>query len=195
MSLFKTADLVEIKEDPVNRITFIKDGSTENIIAVKSRSDIEKILSHLNTGNGLIHYCTGGAFSAHELLFCILAMTGPVKVYITTWTMTEYPARLLSEALQSGKIIELFCLLDIRMEKNANVFQLIRNNSTKIRLSHCHAKTIIVQNDAWIISVISSQNITENPRIKAGVICSNPIVADFHKQWILKEIENGNAFE
>ena len=193
MSLFSTKDL-EVKEEPILRAAATDDDSTESFVQVKCQADIDLITGRIKDFN-TVHYCTGGAFSAHELLFSILRMTGPAKVYISTWTMTEYPARLLSEALSSGKITELYCLLDVRMEKNPSVHQLIQHNSTMIRLSQCHAKVMIIENDGLSISIISSQNMTENPRIEAGVISTNRSVMLFHRGWILKEIENGNAFE
>lgn len=194
MSLFETKDLA----DPVDE-NFRSSGKqietgTEQFLIIKNQKDIDDLLNGFSADK-CIHYATGGKFSSHELLFSLLKLSGPAKVYITTWTMTEYPARLLVEGLSSGKIIELNCLLDVRMEKNESVLQLIKFNSSTIRLSHCHAKVMIIQNDSWNIVVVSSQNQTENPRIEAGVISTTAGVVNFHRDWILKEIEHGHGFE
>ncbi len=193
MSLFSSKDL-EIEKQEDREAQFMVEDTPESMLIFKSKKDIDSLIS-LVTQRCLIHYCSNGMFSAHEILFSLLQLTGPAKVYLTTWTMTETPARLLAEGLDSKKILELYCVLDVRMEKNPNVYQLIRFNSTKIRLSHCHAKVIIIENNDWNISIISSQNMTENPRIEAGVISTNHSIMKFHRDWILKVIETGNEFE
>jgi hypothetical protein len=193
MALFEMKDLQQPVDDSSGSDSILDKSRSESRV-LKNRAAIDAMLDKFDAGMS-VHYVTGGLFSSHDLMFSILERTGPAVVYITTWTMTEYPARQLTEALTSGLIRELYCILDVRMEKNPNVFQLIRNNSTKIRLSNCHAKVMVIEGEFSKFTVISSQNMTENPRIEAGVICSDHLISDFHKKWILKEIEDGHAIE
>ncbi len=186
---------IECVKEPAGQVAgMIGDDADQSAMIFKNKDELVR-LEELMQKEKSVHYMSAGAFSSHDLLFFLLDRIGKAKVYLTTWTMTEYPARLLTEALLSGSIEALFCILDVRMHKNDNVYQLIRNNSTKIRISHCHAKVIVIEGNGISVSVISSQNMTENPRIECGVITSNPDIAAFHREWILNEIEHGHTIE
>ena len=64
-----------------------------------------------------------------------------------------------------------------------------------IKAAKCHAKVTVIQNETWGISIVSSANYTRNPRIEAGVICNSKEIAEFHKNWIVNELNNTSDFE
>jgi len=143
-----------------------------------------------------IHYVSAGDWSCHELLFHLLSFTGPAKVWIATWTISEDPVRMLIEGMRSGKILELNCILETRVVKRTpEAYQLARQSMSNVKLSVCHAKVTVIENETWSIAIVGSANFTNNPRIEAGVICTNKLVADFHKDWIMKELKNAQPFE
>lgn len=142
------------------------------------------------------HYATGGRWSMHELILHVLQLIGPAKLYLTTWTITEDPMRALFQAIDSGMVTELYCVLDYRIEKRkAEAFQLAKVNASRIKLTKCHAKVTVLENDQWSVSIVSSANLSANPRIEAGVICTDQASADFHKDWIMRLINEDEVFK
>ena len=143
-----------------------------------------------------IHFATMGEWSSHELLFHILDQTGPADVWISTWSVSEDAARLLIGKVETKAITRLNCLFDWRIKvRRPEVFQLVRYKIADIRLTTCHAKVTVVENDSWKVAVVGSANYTNNPRIEAGVIACDEKAADFHRKWIKDEIENSDPFD
>lgn len=161
----------------------------------KKAQTLEEVMPKL-TRDTVTLYASGGMWSMHDLLFWILERTGPAKVYAATWSITEEPAKQLARRLHEGMIQELHFLFDVRVKiRNPKVFAFAKHQAATCKLSVCHAKVTVVQNDAWSVTVVSSANFTNNPRIEAGVLLTNVKAAEFEKDWIMKEIEKGHPFD
>jgi hypothetical protein len=137
------------------------------------------------------HYATlKGQWSLHDLIAHLLALIGPAKVYLTTWTITEAPARALFSLYEGGYIEELHCLFDHRIKDgNPKPLQLLRSFMNSEKMGKCHAKTVSLVNEAWGVSVFGSANLSKNPRIERGAISTHRPVAEFDRDWILEEIK------
>ncbi|MGI4870431.1 MAG: hypothetical protein ACRYFX_04545 [Janthinobacterium lividum] len=143
----------------------------------------------------LTHYATGGRWSAHELLQFILEHTGPARVSISTWTITEAPVRALLALREAGLITELDLLFDHRIKTRCpKAVQLVAALGARVHLAKCHAKVTVVENDEWAVTVLTSQNYTRNPRIEAGVIFTDRASADFHRSWMAAQIQGNQPF-
>ena len=131
----------------------------------------------------------------HEMVRMILLKTGPAKVWMTTWTITEEPMRILLDLIKTGYISELSAVLDYRIEKRKpEAFQLASNIITRIKLTKCHAKVAVIRNEEWNVTIVGSANFSKNPRIEAGVIFTDKESADFHIQWIDDVIDGKEVF-
>ena len=143
----------------------------------------------------LVHYATGGRWSAHELLQFIIERTGPARVSISTWTVTEAPVRALLALREAGLITELRLLFDHRIKTRCpKAVQLVAALGARVHLAKCHAKVTVVENAEWAVTVLSSQNYTRNPRIEAGVIFTDRASAAFHGGWMARQIEGNQPF-
>lgn len=126
----------------------------------------------------------------HQLLEYLLRKTGPCRVWMTTWTITEEPMRALLAMIKDGLILELNAVLDYRIERRKpEAFQLASSIITRIKLTKCHAKVLVLKNETWSVTILGSANFSKNPRIEAGVIFTDEDSADFHKKWIDDVIE------
>lgn len=135
------------------------------------------------------HYATAGLWSSHDLLLHLLGLTGPARVWIATWSMTEEPVRMLVQALDTGLITELSALLDVRVRvRNPKVLAFAKHNLAKVTETVCHAKVTVIENESWSIAIVGSANYTNNPRIEAGVVSVCSGAASFHRNWIEVEI-------
>jgi len=136
-------------------------------------------------------------WSMHELLLYVLSFSGPVKVTLTSFSISEMAIRVFVNAMEAGYITELNCLFDKNIHKNrTNLLFFANNVVTRIHLSRCHAKVILFENDNWKIVVNGSANFTINPRYEAGMICSVPDAFLKYQTEINKAFENSqNIYE
>lgn len=171
----------------------IKFRSETKFILSKNREHVITSFPELNNGES-IAYMSAGRWSAHDLLFYLLSITGPAKVYFTTWAINEIAARLLAKAKETGLISELYFVLDRRIEiRNPNVLQLVKAISDKYIFIDCHAKNFVIENDKWIITNIGSANMSNNKRIESGVILTDRETGNQFKQLIIDLISKKNV--
>lgn len=193
MSLFsmpkKTSEPAEVGLTAVQKF-----ASQTSTVLARSGQTLRDVIGELSQDNCVV-YASGGRWSAHELRAYLLQLTGPAKVYMTTWAMSEDSARMLLTAIDTGLITELNCIFDRRLPvRKPGIMQLTKRLCTRISLVDCHAKVTVIRNETWGVTVIGSANDTNNKRIEAGVIITHASVADFNIAWMLQELEGGDPF-
>lgn len=141
----------------------------------------------------IIHYKTKGKWSTHQVLAYLLSVSGPAEVHLSTYTASEDPIRFIVQSLQQGLITDLHCIFDYRIRTyNAAAFQLIQANCSNIGLVKNHSKVLVVQNEKWQLTAITSSNLNNNARVEVGVLFTDPETAQFHRNWIKEEIDGAN---
>ncbi len=174
----------------VHKIT----ASSREFLIGKSLKDMESQIGTLQP-NTVYHYATGGQWSAHELLAYALNQTGPATVYISTWTISEDPLRVILSLIDQGLITELHCLFSDRILKDKiEPLQLARGLAQRMAFTKVHAKSIAVLNEENGIAIVGSGNLSRNPRIESGTIDTHRSAAEFHANWISNEIDNLKPF-
>jgi len=136
-------------------------------------------------------FVSEGEFSMHELLEFLLEKTGPAKVSITSFSITEAAVRSFLYLMETGIILHLECLFDLSVKRHKlGLLNFANNIATSIALAKCHAKLILIENDNWSVSVIGSANFQVNDKIEAGVISTRPEFLQFFRDrftcWFLK---------
>jgi len=146
--------------------------------------------------NAIYHYASGGVWSAHDLLLHLIrTTTGPARLTATTWTMSSGPCQALISALHAGHITAMAMLFDWRVQVRCpEAVGLAQHYATDVRLSTCHAKVYVLENMEWGVVMLGSANLTNNPRIEAGIVDTNVGAAQFHARWIRAEIANAAPF-
>lgn len=195
MTLFKTSDLVvTTPADNTLSAKGFKQVARSTQRLIKSRRTLESIIGEL-VADQVLQFATAGRWSLHQLLEYVLAQTGPASVWMTTWTITEEPMRVLLNLIKSGSIRELHAVFDYRIEsRKPEAFQLASNILTRIKLTKCHAKVLVIQNERWSVTILGSANFSNNPRIEAGTLFTDRASADFHKNWISEVIDGKEVF-
>ena len=129
-------------------------------------------------------------WSLHDVLERLLQLTGPAHVCMTSWAISEAPARKISRLLASEQILSMHCVFDHRTVKHCpSAMQLVTGQFGKVKLTGIHAKVLVIQNDSWGISVTSTANATNKKRIEKYVIACDRNVADFERAWIMRLME------
>lgn len=193
MALFGVSDLIQKKE--VHKSLSVSLVTKNRFAIGKVGLTVEKVVGVIPPGESL-HYASMGDWSTHDLLFHILSQTGPAEVVFTTWAISEFAIRQLYAFVSSGLITKLSGIFDYRngIHKPAEL-QFLKQITTDIKAAKCHAKVTVVMNESNWYSVVTSANYTRNPRIEAGVICNSKEIAQFHRSWILAELNNTSDFD
>jgi hypothetical protein len=158
---------------------------------IPESNELNDVVSKV-TPSVMIVWVSEKNWSIHELLLALLNITGPAVVHISSYAMSETPARTLSMLIDAGTITELYCLLDNRVEvRTAKTIQLIKNICTDYALIDTHAKVTIIQNNDWQIAVIGSANYTGNERYESGVIIEGKEAVNQQLFWMKKALKNG----
>ena len=101
---------------------------------------------------------------------------------VATWSIcTEAMERIL-RLVSDGTILTIRFILDPRVKvRNPLPLQILIKNFPYV-LAPCHAKVTLIHNEDWNVSVITSQNMTRNPRMERGVISTSPEIFKFDKE-------------
>lgn len=169
-------------------------GGTMYRVSMKGR-DLSGIVGELQR-NTTLHVVSAGQWSLHDMVRHVLHVIGPARVWLSTWSVTEEPARQLIEMKVQGTILDMDLLLDHRTKGQCPAaHQLLDANVARIRLAHCHAKCVVLKNAQWSVSISTTANLTINPRIEKYVISTHPEDAEHDIRWIELFSDEGQPFE
>jgi len=114
-------------------------------------------------------------FQLYHLMEFILEQTGPAKIVLTTFSVSEEFVRKLVQMKDKGLIQSLTIIADHRTAVKALRLSLFTNSiAEELLLGNNHAKVLLVNNENWKVSVVTSQNQTRGNRIECGMICTLP---------------------
>lgn len=191
--LFLFSELTEKEKQKESQAVNVKNARNKAVLG-KRYDKCRQVIGKISMGD-CIHYVSMGEWSLHDLVFHLLSITGPAEITMATWSVSEDAVRLMLKNIEHGLIKKLSLLLDWRVKvRRPEVLSLVKSNITEIRESSCHAKLAVIENDGWQICIVGSANLTNNPRIEAGVIHADKNAADFHKKWMDAEIRNADPF-
>jgi hypothetical protein len=186
--LFNTGELASDK--PVEE--------SANILVYKPKKNIcigtpvDQLKKHIGQicHDEIVNFWSFGRWSMHDLLIHLLKQTGPADVLVTTWSISESAVRDILKKHQEGIIKSIKFLIDPRIKvRNPKPLQLLAANFT-YKFIACHAKVTTIENEDWHVSIVSSANMTNNPRFERGVIFPCREIFEFDKQTILNEFNN-----
>jgi len=179
-------------EDRQTKPTAVAGGA--RLVRGRMKVDLDQLMGELRH-NEHVHVPSKASWSMHDMLAYILKQTGPADVWITTWTITEQPVRLVVDLMNNGTIRTCKVLLSERVEAmNPKALQLVKGN-LQVRLTKIHAKSIVVLNDEWGVSVGGSANFTRNPRIEKYIVCTHREIAEADRSWIEEEFDGAHPFD
>lgn len=147
------------------------------------------------TFNKHIDFCTAGELSIHQFIQYALTVTGPADVFISSWAIKEDPARVLLFLKETGKIKQLFGVFDYRIKTlDAKHFHLIEKAFSKYSLTKNHAKVVVINGQNLSICIVSSANLSNNPRIECGFISTCLPTVNFHLNWMEKVLSGQTIY-
>ncbi|MEG2341322.1 MAG: hypothetical protein RSA53_10510 [Odoribacter sp.] len=132
--------------------------------------------------NVCINFWSFGSYSLHELLFYLLKQTGPAHINMCTWSISQDAIERIIFRHNRGDILSIRFLLDPRVKVcKAKPLQMIAANFP-YGITRIHAKVVTLENKEWKLSIVTSQNATNNPKLERGVILVSDLVCDFDQK-------------
>jgi hypothetical protein len=145
-------------------------------------------LQKIGTAFGLdrkatVPYYSEAEFSMHELLEFLVEMTGPASILLTSFSITEAAIRTFHRLSDENRLKSIRCIFDnsVRMHRLGLLFFAL-NVTSEIALTKIHAKIIMIENENWKLTVISSANFNVNDKIEAGIITGCTDIFSFYSQ-------------
>lgn len=138
--------------------------------------------------HGLDRYMISkGQFSLIDLIRAVLDQIGPADFAISTWTATGADISEAFEFLHDGRILSARWLLDFTFQRRQPAFagqlrELFGDES--IRITRNHAKIVLLTNDEWNVTILSSMNLNLNPRMEFVLVREDRDLAAFNLEWI-----------
>lgn len=158
-------------------------------------SDLELITKHLGTivpGTDK-HFWSFGNFNMMRLVFWVLEQTGPADIIMSTYSISPKTITGVLNRREKGLIRDIRFIVDNRVRSlSPNAFDMMVRNFD-YRCISIHAKVACIYNDNWNITIVSSQNATDNPKMERGTIYTTKEVFDFDKQVLEDAFERGTT--
>jgi hypothetical protein len=125
------------------------------------------------------------------LIEWILRQTGPAHIVVTTFSTSIEFLSGFYNLRKRGLILSALMIADLKASKKTyKLDMLMQNCFDVIYLAENHSKIVIVENDSFKISVISSQNNTYGGRSECTLITTNTTVYNSLKVGIDKLTNN-----
>lgn len=161
-----------------NAVIEISQSTVKGINHFTNKSMAEN-LPELKTGNMYI-FASDKEWSTPDLIQHLLSITGPADVAITTYSVTDLAVTQFKNILTTGQIKSCRFVADRRVMKIApEAFKKLEQSGIELKFRKCHAKMILISNDQYKVTVISSANFHRNPRWEAGTIFTCTAAFDF----------------
>jgi len=182
---------------PVSEITVegsphLKRTQMSKILVSDSDRTLTEAIGLLESGKEH-HYYSRGNFNLVRLICFLLKQTGPAHVMLTSYSFSRESIEQLQNRVDKKAILSFKVILDNRVRVMSPLpFQMIAA-SFDYRCISVHAKIALIWNDDWKITIITSQNATDNPKLERGTIFTDPEIFDFDYQNLCDEFERGTT--
>lgn len=159
----------------------VLDTSESAIYLTSEESLLTKRLGNISPGESK-HFWSFGNFNMMRLVFWILEQTGPAEIILSTYSISPKTLQGVMNRREKGIIKDIRFIVDNRVRSlSPKPFDLMVSNFN-YRCISIHSKVACIWNDDWKISVVTSQNATDNPKWERGTIFTDRQIFDFDKK-------------
>lgn len=165
------------------------------LLDVVKLNHIREVVGDLTPGC-CVHLVSVKDWSAADLIAYAAAHAGPCDLAFSSWGLSESAVSTLAQLKAAGLLRRISAIMNHQsVTQRSDPLAQLSVVSDRLTIHNCHAKVYVITNDAWAFSIVSSANMTKNPRIEAGVITEGRQVADFHLAWIEQALTYSGNFE
>lgn len=153
---------------------------------------ITKVIGRIVTGE-TIHFYSRANFNLVRLILYVLEQTGPAHLMMTSYSFSQKSIESLLNRKSKGQLLSVRLLVDNRVKvMSPKPFQML-SNSFDYKCISVHAKVALIYNDDFKISIVTSQNATDNPKLERGTIYTDTEVFNFDFNVLNNEFEPGTV--
>ena len=172
-------------------VSFLHDGSEHRFIDDQEQA-LTKAIGLIEQGKTL-HYYSYGNFNLVRLMMYLIKQTGPVHAFMTLYWFSQTSIEQLKKRLETGSLLSFRVIVDNRVRSLSPIpFQMLAT-SFNYRCSSIHAKVALLWNERWTVSVVTSQNATDNPKMERGTIFTSKEVFEFDLKALENEFNRGTT--
>ena len=154
--------------------------------------NLSKAIGQLIAGKDT-HYYSWGNFNLVRLIIYLIRQTGPVHCLMTSYSFSQTSIEQLQNRIDKKDLLSFRVIIDNRVKTmSPKPFQMLMQ-SFDYRCTSVHAKVALLWNDNWKLSIVTSQNATDNPKLERGTIFTDHSVFDFDLKVLEDEFKRGTA--
>lgn len=153
---------------------------------------ITKHFGKINIGSD-IHFWSFGNFNMMRLVFWVLEQTGAADIIMSTYSISPKTIQGVLTRREHGLIRNIRFIVDNRVRSlSPKPFDMLVKNF-EYRCISIHAKVACIYNEKWNITIVSSQNATDNPKIERGTIFTEKDIFEFDKKVLEDAFQRGTT--
>lgn len=136
---------------------------------------------------------TMGQFSLIDMIHSILKKTGPAELYIATWSAGIKDATQVKWMIDTDLVRGVRLLTDHSyVNRQAKYAMAIEDlfGKANIRSSEMHAKFVVIKNEQFSVTILSSMNLNANRTCETFTIYENADITDFYLRFINHHFDN-----
>ena len=129
------------------------------------------------------------------LLGWILEQTGPADVYVSTFSTSDAFLRGFYNLKKKNLVLKSVLLADLKASKKTyRLYKEMQRNFDAVYLAQNHSKVVLVQNDRWTVTVISSQNQTYGDRAECTLVTTSQDIV-YEQYCGFQELVDNNSIQ
>ena len=199
--LFNSKDLVVFDpekepntegQSPKNEAIGLHSEQGKTAFIADKDMNLSKAIGQLTAGKDT-HYYSWGNFNLVRLIIYLIRQTGPVHCLMTSYSFSQTSIEQLQNRIEKKDLLSFRVIIDNRVKTmSPKPFQMLMQ-SFDYRCTSVHAKVALLWNDKWKLSIVTSQNATDNPKLERGTIFTDPSVFEFDLNVLEDEFKRGTA--
>lgn len=189
--LLKTSDIKPAEKPQDQKGPVVSSFSDVSVDFLADTDTIlTKLLHEIKPGINY-HFYSWANFNLVRLITHLLKFTGPAHLLMTSYSFSQKSVEAMLSRKQSGLLLSVRILTDNRVKSmSPKPFQMLKE-SFDTRCISVHSKVALIYNDSWKITVVTSQNATDNPKLERGIIFTDPQIFDFDFKILENEFNGG----
>jgi len=175
------------KPEPVS---LIQENANDGIFVADIEKSLTKAIGQLQNGK-TTHFYSWGNFNLVRLIIYILKQTGPAHAFMTSYSFSQKSIEQLKNRMDKKELLSFRVIIDNRVKSMSPLpFQMLKS-CFDYRCTSIHAKIALIWNENWHISIVTSQNATDNPKLERGTIFTDTAVFNFDLNVLENEFHRG----
>jgi hypothetical protein len=112
---------------------------------------------------------------------------------MTSYSFSQGSIEQLQNRIERGDILSFRVIIDNRVKTmSPKPFQMLME-SFDYRCTSVHAKVALLWNENWRVTIVTSQNATDNPKLERGVIFTAEEIFNFDLKILEDEFNRGTT--